>query len=124
MLIVLGIVALLGLIAFIVLLDMVSEGYKLMTGLPWMTWLTFQVVIDMGFRRVPSSFMLCAYYELGNIEVRPLEDLSEEDQSDVDRFGFTPLIIRSYEFRLVKRPRRKLREIKPITRLAWKPAIA
>lgn len=120
---ILGFVCIAFLALFIFVLRVAWYAQKLMFGLPWMVWLTHRDVVNMGYSGLYSRLLLPIYHEMGNVEVRVLDSLSEEEKFEVKLHGFSPFTIQCYEFRLTKRPRKKRIEIKSILpQLGWKPA--
>lgn len=116
-------VAIMVLVIFVV--NLAQYGQKLMLELPWMTWLTFQTVLDMGYEKFRSSIVLSIYAQKGYVETRLKDELSDEERGQAETEGFTPNTINSFEFRLARRGGgRKKQKPTPSTRLVWQPAMA
>lgn len=106
------IISVIGLVALIVsgLLTFLALGlysaFKLVFGVPWLTWLTLDEVVEMGHSRFWCKLVLPAIYRGGNVfigctlHIRLPHNLPEETRTIVEVLGFRRETVQFYEFKL------------------------
>ena len=106
----LTIVIVVMLIAFLLFVIVARQQmYKIMFGLPWLTWLTIDRCIELGFSSYWCQVLVLTLYKKNqNIEIRPIVSIASELQAEWEKtLEFGPKTIRYYEFRLIGRKPRK-----------------
>src|SRR4051812_21263838 len=73
------------------------QAEKLMTGLPWMEWLTLDDVVALGHSKFWAKLLLPHFHRHGCLEIRQLENVTEEEAGLIEEFGFESFTVKCHE---------------------------
>lgn len=72
---------------------------KLMYGVPWLRWLTFQEIVEMGHPRFWATVLLPLLYRKGYVEIRISDKLSRLEREHAEQYGLLIRTVDLYEYK-------------------------
>lgn len=88
---------------------------KLLFGVPWLTWLTLDEIVEMSHSRFWTKTLLPLFYRMNYLEIRISDNLSEFDRVWAEQYGFQTSTVAFYEFKFTEKWKRGKK--KPIRRV-------